>query len=66
MPDFSDEAEVSLSPPKTELRTLLLARRAALTLDARARAADRIAGTLTSLIRRLAPTLGAGYGPIGD
>jgi 5-formyltetrahydrofolate cyclo-ligase len=66
VPDFSDEAEVHPSSPKTELRTLLLARRRALSVHDRARAAARVTATLAALVRRLAPTLVTAYVPVGS
>lgn len=69
MPDLSDGAEASLvsaERAKAALRTAVLARRRALTAQARAAADGRIRAHLEELVRHRRPHLVAGYVPLGD
>ncbi|MCF0094368.1 5-formyltetrahydrofolate cyclo-ligase [Micromonospora sp. MH99] len=65
MPEFSYEAEVA-RVAKRETRVDLLARRRALTAQARAEAAGRVQAELVALVRRLRPARMTAYVPVGS
>jgi 5-formyltetrahydrofolate cyclo-ligase len=65
VPDFSDEAEVSVRA-KIDLRHAVLARRRSLPPGRRAAAAGRVQAELTELVRRVRPRRMTGYVPVGS
>jgi 5-formyltetrahydrofolate cyclo-ligase len=64
MPDSAGGAQIPRSP-KIALRDRLLAQRKSLTPSARHAAAAAVHATLLSLVRRIRPSMIAGYVPVG-
>ena len=64
MPDFTGGAEKS-TPEKVALRNRLIAQRRSLTPENRAKAAAAVQAAVRDLVRAHAPTMIAGYVPLG-